>query len=160
MPPSKVAVADHIANGWTLDTLQVHITALETEREKFYAERDRRYAEVAAEREKAIKIKEKADDAALGLAREIQSYKDEKANQLREQINSERGSLASKDELAAAVRELNVAMAPLTAFVSRQGGEHEGSRASFGRMLSIIVALSGISTIVGAITSVIILFRH
>src|SRR5687767_6417131 len=45
---------------------------------RFAEERDRRYAEVATEREKALKIKETADLAALGLAREIQTYKDEK----------------------------------------------------------------------------------
>jgi hypothetical protein len=46
-------------------------------------ERDRRYAEVNVEREKALKIKETADSEALKLARDIQTYKDEKSNQLR-----------------------------------------------------------------------------
>jgi hypothetical protein len=41
--------------------------------EKFQAERDRRLTEVALEREKALKIKETADLAALELAREIQT---------------------------------------------------------------------------------------
>jgi hypothetical protein len=67
---------------------------------------DRRYAEVNVEKEKALKIKETADLAALQLAREIQTYKDEKANELREQINSERGLYATKDDLAAAIREV------------------------------------------------------
>ena len=46
-------------------------------RRKFEAERDRRYGEVATERDKA-----------LALAREIQNYKDEKANDLRSQIDA------------------------------------------------------------------------
>jgi hypothetical protein len=68
-------------------------------REKFYTERDRRYAEVAVEREKALSIKETADTRALELASQIQTYKDEKANELRSQIESERGSYATKDEV-------------------------------------------------------------
>ena len=66
--------------------LYAHLLALQEERDKFNHERDRRYAEVTQEREKALKIKEVADLAALQLAREIQTYKDEKANELRTQI--------------------------------------------------------------------------
>jgi len=68
-------------------------------RDKFYDERDRRYAEKDIEREKALRIKDEADKAALGLAREIQTYKDEKANELREQINSERGLYVTHQEI-------------------------------------------------------------
>jgi hypothetical protein len=148
-----------ISSGWTLDTLQAHMSSLmdanvrlndrlDEERDRFNAERDRRYSEVNIEREKALKIKEEADKAALGLAREIQSYKDEKANQLREQISGERGSFATKDDLSAAIREITAVIAPLTAFVSTQRGEHEGGRASIARMMSIIAAMAGLSTIV------------
>ncbi len=161
-----VSVSDHIANGWTMDTLQVHFAALrygdemlQAERDKFNAERDRRYSEVNTEREKALKIKEEADKAALGLAREIQSYKDEKANELRSQIESERGSYSTKDDLAAAVRELNVVIGPLTAFVSTQRGEHAGSRSSVSRTLAVIMALSGISTIISVIIGIVTLTR-
>jgi hypothetical protein len=80
--------------------------------DKFHNERDRRYTEVSAERAKALQIKEAGDAKALELAREIQDYKDEKANQLRTQIEAERGSYATKDEIK-----------PLTAFVlTQQGG--------------------------------------
>lgn len=81
----------------------------------FAKERDRRYAEVNVEKEKALKIKEAADLAALQLAREIQTYKDEKANELREQINAERGLYATKDDLAALTRESRVAQDNLAA---------------------------------------------
>jgi hypothetical protein len=104
-------------------TLQEHWEALEAANEKFAAERDRRYSEVNIEREKALKIKEEADKAALGLAREIQSYKDEKANQLREQISAERGSYATKDDLSAAVREVTASIQPLTAYVANMAGQ-------------------------------------
>jgi hypothetical protein len=73
---------------------------------RFEKERDRRYSEVNIEREKALKIKETADLAALQLAREIQTYKDEKANELREQISRERNLYPTKDELASSIREV------------------------------------------------------
>jgi hypothetical protein len=95
-----VAAAPPISTtGWTLEAFMQHWAALR-------ASDDRRYAEVNVEKEKALKIKETADLAALQLAREIQTYKDEKANELRSQIESERGSYATKEDLAAAIREL------------------------------------------------------
>ncbi len=165
MAPKEGAVTPR-GRGWNLDTLEAHLKSLrgadellQIEREKFQTERDRRYSEVNTEREKALKIKEEADKAALALAREIQSYKDEKANELREQINSERGSYATKDDLAASVRELNVVIAPLATFVSTQHGEQEGSRSSINRMLSIIAALAAISTTVSLVIGIIMAIR-
>ena len=68
-------------------SLKEHFETILLLNDRIMTERDRRYAEVNIEREKALKIKETADLAALQLAREIQSYKDEKANELREQIS-------------------------------------------------------------------------
>ena len=76
---------------WTLATLKEHC-------EKLAVERDRRYTEVGAERERALRIKDEADKTALELARQIQTYKDEKANELREQISSERGQYITRKE--------------------------------------------------------------
>jgi hypothetical protein len=95
--------------------------------EKFHAERDRRYAEVNVEKEKALKIKETADLAALQLAREIQTYKDEKANELREQISSERGRYVTREELASSVRELQAAIKPLTEYTTSDAGRNAGA---------------------------------
>lgn len=53
-------------------------------------ERDQRYAREAELRAEALKIKQEADDQALALAREGQTYRDEQANRLREQIAAER----------------------------------------------------------------------
>lgn len=113
-------------------TLQEHWEALEAANEKFMAERDRRYSEVNIEREKALKIKEEADKAALGLAREIQSYKDEKANQLREQISNERGSYATKEDLASSFRELTAAIQPLSTYVAGMAGKTQDSAERLG----------------------------
>jgi hypothetical protein len=103
-------------SGWTTDTWAAHSTQmdelrqrtnmeLDNLRDRLSAERDRRYAEVNTEKEKALAIKTEADKTALGLQRDVQTYKDEKANNLREQIGSERGNYASKDDVTAASRE-------------------------------------------------------
>src|SRR6186997_467936 len=58
----------------------------------------------------ALTIKDSERQEALRLAREIQTYKDEKANELREQINRERILYATKDDLKAAVEKFEVAI--------------------------------------------------
>jgi hypothetical protein len=137
-------------------SLQEHWEALEAANEKFLNERDRRYSEVSAEREKALKIKEEADKDALGLAREIQSYKDEKANQLREQINSERGSFASKDDLAAAMREIQAMITPLTTYVAGMAGQTKKAETLQGNTVAVISVFYGIVATIGVILSFII----
>ena len=125
--------------GWTMDTRQAHYASLRMADEKLETERDRRYFEVNVEREKALKIKETADLAALGLAREIQTYKDEKANELREQINSERNLYVTKDELVSA---LNVVTAN-----SRQSGQW---------IVTSVLAVIAILASVGAIIAILV----
>ena len=61
----------------------------------------------------AVQIKEEADERALELARTIQTYKDEKANELRSQIERERGTYATKDELAALDQKREAAVTAL-----------------------------------------------
>jgi hypothetical protein len=132
------------AYGWTIETLRVYNEALRREHEKFEVERDRRYAEVKQEQEKALKIKETADLAALGLAREIQTYKDEKANELREQINSERNLYVTKSELESAIRELNALIAPLTGLRSQNVGSSELQT----RALAVFSALVAVGVLI------------
>jgi len=127
-------------SGWTIDTLATYHEAIRSMQEKLDAERDRRYAEVATEREKALKIKETADLAALGLAREIQTYKDEKANQLRDQINAERGLYAGKTDLIALSERIGAQIQPLNDFVARQGGQVRGTD-NFKQNIAWFVAL-------------------
>lgn len=143
--------------GWTLDTLQEHHQALDAANEKFMVERDRRYSEVNIEREKALKIKEEADKAALGLAREIQSYKDEKANQLREQIGSERGTYATKEDLAASMREIAVKLEAVTSYMAGKGGEDRKSTATTANIVSIVAVIYGIMATIGVAFA---LLRH
>lgn len=107
----------------TMIPLYQHLQEIQIERDKTAEERDRRYTEVKNAEEKALKIKEEADKVALDLARQIQTYKDEKANELREQINRERLEYASKDDLKALAEKVELALKPLQEFVSgSQGG--------------------------------------
>jgi hypothetical protein len=120
-------------------SLREHIEALHVEREKFGIERDRRYTEVSIEREKALKIKEVADLAALQLAREIQTYKDEKANELREQINSERGLYATKGDLQGAIEKVEATVKPLVDYVSAQQGRSSGIGQGYQILIGLVL---------------------
>jgi len=135
-------------SGWTMETYAAHNEAMRRASERFENERDRRYAEVSLEREKALRIKEKADENALRLAREIQTYKDEKANELREQINSERGHYASKADLIAAVEKLEETLKPLQDYMAGQAGRRGGSLDNRQLLFAVIGALAAATGIV------------
>lgn len=79
-------------------------------------ERDRRYTELQALRDKAEVI-----------ARETQTYKDRQANELREQIAQERLDYASKNDLVAAIGTINATLEPLVRYVAGQQGSKQGS---------------------------------
>jgi hypothetical protein len=112
---------------------------------RFQEERDRRYAEVGIEREKALAIKEKADEAARILVAENQKYRDEKGNELREQINRERLLYATKDDLAFLTQRIEEGLKPLTEYVNAQ----RGTRAiTAGMLLSTVGGIATILTIV------------
>ncbi len=95
--------------------------------DRFFAERDRRYAEVNVEREKALKIKETADETARVLARTIQDYKDEKANDLRSQIERERGQYATHADLTVITEKFEATVAPVVSYVAAQQGRSTGA---------------------------------
>lgn len=101
-------------------TLREHLEALRRQDRRLAKERDRRYAEVNIEREKALKIKEAADERALELQAATQAYKDEKANELRSQIESERGGYATKDDLSALSDRFDAAHKPVVEFMAAQ----------------------------------------
>jgi hypothetical protein len=127
--------------------LREHLAEVDVWREKFASERDRRYTEVSIEREKALKIKEVADLAALQLAREIQTYKDEKANELREQISSERGLYASKEDVANLAAKVDALLKPLNDYVSaNRGGDNKAT--DLRAWLPIVIALAALLVVV------------
>lgn len=129
---------------WTLEAYVAHNEALRRANELFQGERDRRYAEVDVEREKALKIKETADLTALGLARDIQVYKDEKANELRSQIERERREMVTQSDLKSFEEKYEAAHKPLADFMASQMGRSEGIRLSAGALTGIIVTLTAI----------------
>jgi hypothetical protein len=139
--------------GWDANKLKVHYDALRTADRRFHDERDRRYSEVNIEREKALKIKEEADKAALGLAREIQTYKDEKANELREQIASERNLYATKNDVTAAVEKIEAEIRPLFEYATTQQGRSSGLNAGWG----YLVGAGGL--LVGVVTAAVIVIQ-
>lgn len=121
---------------------------------RFAAERDRRYAEVAVEREKALRIKEQADRDALSLARADQTYKDERANNLRTQLERERGDYATKDDLSNAIREVVATVKPLAEYVASQQGVSRGGRESrAGLYAAITLAAVVAGVLVGIVNA-------
>lgn len=159
-------------SGWTVDTLMAYSTMrIRYERElgeerdarykqqreaddRFNGERDRRYTEVKNAEEKALKIKEEADKTALGLQRETQTYKDEKANELREQISSERGMYATKDDVAAAVGKIEVTIRPIVDYIAGQQGRSSGriSQQQFMVMVAgLFISTVGMIILVGGV---------
>jgi hypothetical protein len=119
-------------------SLRDHLEALRIAEEKFQTERDRRYAEVNTEREKALKIKETADLAALDLAREIQTYKDEKANELRSQIERERGSYVTQPELRSLEDKFTALFKPIAEYVSQNQGKTGGLQSGWQYLIALI----------------------
>jgi hypothetical protein len=132
--------------GWTLATYAIYNEALRAGDAKFQDERDKRYADVATEREKALKIKETADLAALELARESQKYKEERNDAMREQTITDKGRYATHADVAMVVERMEKALRPLVEFVNGQQGATASGQITTSKMFSMIAATG---TIVG-----------
>jgi len=141
-----------------LDAVLAERTRRYDEREaanhRFQIERDRRYTEVAVARAEALKVKEEADKIALGLQRDNQIYKDEKANELREQISSERGLYVTKSELTAAIEKLEATIKPLVQSVSSQQARGAGLLAGWGYLVTGVGLFLTLLTIGGILFAV------
>ena len=119
-----------------------HLRAIAAEvdkryQERFEAQQAAMTAAFVASRE-ALNIKDRADRDALELARTIQTYKDEKANELREQIASERGHYASKEDLRAAVEKIEVLVAPVLRHLAMQQGASTGVQRNWGWIFAVV----------------------
>lgn len=88
----------------------------------------RRIAELREADQRALAIKEVGDAKALDLAREIQAYKDERDNRLREQINLERGLYVTRTEFK-----------PIADFIASQ----QGGTKVWTYVVGIALALAG-----------------
>ncbi len=138
-------MADEISlsRGWTLEAYVAHNEAMRIKdaekdglHEKYLNERDRRYSEVKQAEEKALKIKEEADKTALGLQRDNQQYRDEKGNELRAQIEAERGTYITRTEFK-----------PISDYVTAQSGPRAITP---GTVTSLLAALAIIATLIVA----------
>lgn len=72
--------------------------------------------------QRALSIKETADLAALGLAREHQVYRDEQANNLRDQITEERGLYVTRLAMEAAIEKLEAELKPALTYIAAAQG--------------------------------------
>jgi CMP-2-keto-3-deoxyoctulosonic acid synthetase len=140
---------------WTVETYAVHNESMRAMEEKLQTERDRRYAEVNVEKEKALKIKETADLTALELARESQVYKDERNDAMREQNLKETGVYATRDDLAAVfsksekallsfTEEIKVALRPMIEHIAAD----KGASTSQSRQITILFLVFATATLI------------
>lgn len=134
---------------WTVESLAAHYEALREADARFDQERDRRYFEVARERERALTIETEARNEALRLARDIQTYKDEKANELRSQIESERGIYATKDDLAVAADKMIATIKPALDYATSQQGSSAGVQKLTTNMFALLGAVATIAALIG-----------
>ena len=129
-----------------------YANALREADKELAAERDRRYAEVNVEKEKALKIKETADRDALDLARERQREKDAQSDALRDKTLSQSGIYATNVDLAAAIDALKTSqetaihelvgkLQPFIDLVTQQQGAHKNSDGTWTKALGVLGVL-------------------
>lgn len=147
-PPGDARV-----RGWTIETYAAHNEAMRLADRELIAERDRRYAEVNVEKEKALKIKETADLAALELARESQTYKEQQNDVIRDKSLADSGVYATNSSVAAAIGLLRTDLQPLFDFVSGQKGATSGSDRISGRILALAAI---VATLLGGTIAVVV----
>lgn len=140
---------------WTIASYAAHNEAMRVSEDRLQTERDRRYAEVNVEKEKALKIKETADLTALELARESQVYKDERNDAMREQNLKETGVYATRDDLALVVKKFETALQPLADYITSQQGGHKTSQAVTSNSFKVIAAISSVLAILGVFVAVV-----
>ena len=135
------------------DSDLMHAMELKEANEKFLKEQDRRYSEVNVEKEKALKIKETADLAALELARESQKYKEERNDAQREQTITDRGAYVTHDDLAEVVKDIGKQILPIINFVKNHEGAEKGSGFT---QKQIVTALGVIATVL----TILVIFKN
>lgn len=135
-------------------TLREYLEALQVERELRYQQRyeaqESAMKAAFAAAEVARAIKDQGDRDALVLAREIQTYKDEKANNLRDQITGERGLYATKQDLKAATDKIEVAIAPVLNQLALQQGRSGGLDKGWTMLIGAVGLVSTVALLIFA----------
>ena len=84
------------------------------------------------------------------LAREIQTYKDEKANELRSQIERERGNYATRADLTNMAERFEAMLKPVSDYVAVAQGRQGGHADSTRNLVTVIgLVLTAITVVVG-----------
>lgn len=163
---TRIEAQPIVGVGWSIQALHEHYRELRIadlkladDREKHQREiqeaNDRRYSEVADQRDTALTIGKTADDKALNLAQELRTLLDSKAEQARDKNLGERGTFATQADLADVLREIKGIISPITATLatlvaaeSQHTGSAAGVQMTIGRLFGSIAALGGVIGIV------------
>jgi hypothetical protein len=138
---------------WSLPAWIAHQEELRAADLRFQDERDRRYTERDILRQEALQIKAEADKRALELQTETQKYKDEKANELRSQIERERGTYVTHAELTSSVEKIEATLSPLIDFRSgSQGIQGEATRSAARNLSLLIIVVGAFAAVIAAIS--------
>lgn len=143
----KSDTPEETPGGWTIQTLKEHNDALLAASLRFQEERDRRYTEVNIEKEKALKIKETADLAALSLARESQTYKEQQNDALRDKNLSDSGVYATNASVAGAFEKLEHTLKPIFEFVAGQQGSAQQGNSIWTKSTTLIASVVAIAAL-------------
>lgn len=117
------------------------------ERDRFYVSQHDHFKDLLHERDLRYQAVDIERDKANVLARANQDYRDEKANELREQIAQERVLYASKAEVEKVEEKMEALLKPVLDFVSSQQGSRQGAfdqRALVSWGVALIATLIGI----------------
>ncbi len=136
------------SGGWTLATLKEHYDIVHAANLRFEDERDRRYTEVNIEKEKALKIKETADLAALSLARESQTYKEQQNDALRDKNLAQSGIYATNADVAKLFDDFNTKLKPVFDFVISKQGQAEQGTSIWSRGGTLVAVIAGLVAVV------------
>jgi len=139
------------SSGWTIDTLKEYSDAQRRAEERFADERDRRYTEVNIEKEKALKIKETADLAALSLARESQSSKEQRNDALRDKNLAESGVYVTNAGLAQVIDDLKKSLDPFLDYVTKQQGSASQGEKIWGKGTTLMAGFVGVAGLIYAV---------
>jgi hypothetical protein len=125
---------DRVEADWTAGTYARHNEAIRVLQGRVDEERDRRYAEVKVEREKALLIKETADRDAMELARERQRDKEQQQDVLRDKS----GIYATTEAVTDMFDKISNRLELLGQQVSDITGSAKGSALTKGNIAALI----------------------
>jgi hypothetical protein len=141
-PPEVVPEKAHTdPDGWTVTTLKLYYDAL-------LAANDRRLSEVKVENEKALIIKNTADEAALRLARESQTYKEQQNDALRDKNLQDSGVYAKNSDVAQMIGDLKKSLDPFLDYVTAQQGGQQQGNSTWTKGLGLIAAVIAAAALV------------